>query len=259
MAVDIERFSAYDAREQLRARTELTRILSVAAQNTGLDQREWYEQVSGDGELVVLPEDVDIPTVVGDFTSALKSVVGEANRRVEAGRGLRLRIAMHHGTLTPGPFGPAGDAPIVVSRLLDSRPLRRLLAENHDRDVALIVSHSLYQDVIRTGFCALEPEEFKPIRVNAKGVQYLGFVQAPGLVKSSSPSLVKSSSPSLVEASSLGTAAARHIRSTADPDAVAVTVARVREDRADGEEITPFAGNASDGRKFSKWLVTASS
>lgn len=177
LAVDVEKYSARDAREQLQAQTELKRILNVAAQNAGLDQRHWYEQVSGDGELVVLPEDVDVSAVVGDFTHQLETILGEVNREVEGGRRLRLRVAMHHGTLTPGPFGPAGDAPIVVSRLLDAKPLRRLLADQQDRDLALIVSQSLYQDVVRTGFCSLDPEEFQAVRVNAKGVQYHGFVR----------------------------------------------------------------------------------
>lgn len=115
LAVDVEKYSARDAREQLRAQTELKRILNIAAQNAGLDQRHWYEQVSGDGELVVLPEDVDVSAVVGDFTHQLETVLGEVNRKVVGGTRLRLRVAMHHGTLTPGPFGPAGDAPIVVN------------------------------------------------------------------------------------------------------------------------------------------------
>jgi hypothetical protein len=104
LAVDVEKYSARDVREQLRAQTELKRILNVAAQNTGLDQRDWYEQVSGDGELVVLPEDVDVSLVVGDFTRQLEAILAEVNRKVMAGRRLRLRVAMHHGTLTPGPF-----------------------------------------------------------------------------------------------------------------------------------------------------------
>ncbi|MDN3353057.1 hypothetical protein [Actinomadura sp. DC4] len=177
MAVDVEKYSTRDAREQLRAQKELQRILNVAAQNTGLDQREWYEQVSGDGELVVLPEDVDVSVVVGDFTCQLETMLAEFNRRAVTDTPLRLRVAMHHGTLTPGPFGPAGDAPIVVSRLLDAKPLRKLLTDQQERDLALIVSQTLYQDVVRTGFCSLDPEEFQPVRVNAKGIQYHGFVR----------------------------------------------------------------------------------
>lgn len=180
LAVDVEKYSVRDVREQLRAQTELQRILRAAAKDAGLDQRDWYEQVSGDGELVVLPEDADIPAVVGDFTASLEAVLDEVNRG--GGTPLRIRVAMHHGTLTPGPFGPAGDAPIVVSRLLDARPLRRLLADERDRDLALIVSQSLYQDVVRTGFCSLDPAEFQPVRVNAKGILYHGFVRRPEAV-----------------------------------------------------------------------------
>lgn len=179
LAVDVEKYSTRDAREQLRAQTELHRIISLAARNTGLDQRDWYEQVSGDGELVVLPEDADVPAVVGDFTHQFETVLCEFNRTMITGPRLRLRVALHHGTLTPGPFGPAGDAPIVVSRLLDAKPLRKVLADQQDRDLALIVSQSLYQDVVRTGFCSLDPAEFQPVRVNAKGIQYHGFVRRP--------------------------------------------------------------------------------
>jgi class 3 adenylate cyclase len=177
VAVDVEKYSTRDALGQLRAQTELQRILNVASQNAGLDQREWYEQVSGDGELVVLPEDVDVSAVVGDFTCQLEMMLAEVNRRAITQTPLRLRVAMHHGTLTPGPFGPAGDAPIVVSRLLDAKPLRKLLADQQDRDLALIVSQTLFQDVVRTGFCSLDPDEFQAVRVNAKGVQYHGFVR----------------------------------------------------------------------------------
>src|SRR3954465_5414939 len=90
VAVDVEKYSTRDAREQLRAQTELQRILSTAARNVGLDQREWYEQVSGDGELVVLPEDVDVPVVVGDFTASLERILGECNNGMIGGTRLRL-------------------------------------------------------------------------------------------------------------------------------------------------------------------------
>ncbi|MEV5750169.1 hypothetical protein AB0L00_20305 [Actinoallomurus sp. NPDC052308] len=177
LAIDVEKYSTRDARGQLRAQTDLRNILSLAARDVGLDRSLWYEQVSGDGELAVLPEDVDVSLVVGDFTRRLEAILGEFNRERGGGGRLRLRVALHHGTLTPGPFGPAGDAPIVVSRLLNAKPLRRLLADQQHRDVALIVSQTLFQDVVRTGFCCLDPCDFEPVRVNAKGVLYHGFVQ----------------------------------------------------------------------------------
>lgn len=176
LAMDVEKYSSRDAREQLRVQTDLRRVLSIAAENVGLDRNLWYEQVSGDGELAVLPEDTDVALVVGDFTREVESVLAEFNRRGE--RPLRLRLALHHGTLTPGPFGPAGDAPIVVSRLLDAKVLRRLLAGRPERDVALIVSSSLFRDVVATGFTSLDPDAFEAVRISAKGQVYQGYINA---------------------------------------------------------------------------------
>jgi hypothetical protein len=191
LAVDVEKYSSRPAREQLRAQTDLRHVLSLAAQSAGLDESLWYEQVSGDGELVVLPEDVDVSAVVGDFTSQLELILNDFNHRRIGGRRLRLRVALHHGTLTPGPFGPAGDAPIVVSRLLDAKPLRRILSDQDDRDIALIVSQTLFQDVVRTGFCSLGPEDFQPVRMNAKGVQYHGFIQSRRAAAPASPASLR--------------------------------------------------------------------
>lgn len=191
LAVDVEKYSSRVAREQLRAQTDLRHILSLAAQNAGLDRSQWYEQVSGDGELAVLPDDVDVTVVVGDFTSQLTMILGEFNRQRTVGTRLRLRVALHYGTLTPGPFGPAGDAPIVVSRLLDARPLRRVLADQQERDLALIVSQRLYQDVVLTGFCSLDPDEFQAVRVNAKGARYQGFVQRRSAVERVAPAALR--------------------------------------------------------------------
>lgn len=64
----------------------------------------------------------------------------------------------------------------MVQRLLDSAPLRRLLNDGRDRDLAYVVSDSLYEDVVQTGFCSLPPTEFEPIRVKAKGTTFRGHI-----------------------------------------------------------------------------------
>ena len=83
---------------------------------------------------------------------------------------------MHHGTLAPGRFGAVGQGPIVVSRLLDSEVLRHYLAEKAELDLALIVSASLYHDVIETRFRGLEPTEFAPADVHVKGMSYAAYI-----------------------------------------------------------------------------------
>ncbi|HEY8478498.1 MAG TPA: hypothetical protein VIL71_01595 [Spirillospora sp.] len=175
LAVDIQGYSKRDTREQLLAQRHLSDALDRAAHAAGLDRARWDRQAGGDGELATLPEGVDPAPVAGDFVIALAEELREINR--DAGRfPLRVRLSLHHGTLTAGPFGPAGDAPIVVQRLLDAAPLRKLLADDADRVLAYIVSDSLFEDVVRTGFCSLRPQAFHPVKVTAKGAAFRGHI-----------------------------------------------------------------------------------
>ncbi|WP_246179259.1 hypothetical protein [Actinomadura decatromicini] len=201
LAVDIQGYSKRDTREQLAAQRSLSDALDRAAMGAGLDRARWDKQVGGDGELATLPDGTDPATVAGDFVIGLAAELRDLNAAAAAaespdagsldagaadggsagaggagGRRLRVRLSLHHGTLTAGPFGPAGDAPIVVQRLLDAAPLRRLLADDADRDLVYAVSDSLFEDVVRTGFCALPPEAFQPIKVTAKGAAFRGHI-----------------------------------------------------------------------------------
>ncbi|MEU5878942.1 hypothetical protein [Spirillospora sp. NPDC047279] len=183
LAVDIQAYSKRDVREQLLAQQHLSDALDRAAASVGLDRALWAKQVGGDGELATLPEGVDPAPVAGDFVIRLAAELRAINGERRAGARLRVRLSLHHGTLTAGPFGPAGDAPIVVQRLLDSGPLRRLLAAGTDRDLAYIVSDSLYEDVVQTGFCALPPAGFEQIKVTAKGAVFRGHVYTAGMAR----------------------------------------------------------------------------
>ncbi|GAA2459008.1 hypothetical protein GCM10010191_93880 [Actinomadura vinacea] len=176
LAVDIQAYSKRSTREQLQAQHSLTRALDRAALGIGLERARWDKQVGGDGELATLPEGVDPAPVAGDFVIGLASELRALNGAREDGPPLRVRLALHHGTMTAGPFGPAGDAPIVVQRLLDSAPLRRLLADDPGRDLAYVVSESLYGDVVRTGFCSLPPAAFQAVKVTAKGTAFRGHI-----------------------------------------------------------------------------------
>ncbi|MFI0482650.1 hypothetical protein [Actinomadura sp. 9N215] len=182
LAVDIQGYSARTARSQLQAQSDLLEAMETAAKDADLDRGRWLQQVSGDGELAVLPGDADIVTVVGLFAPALERALTRRRELAAAGPRLRVRLALHHGALIMGPpasFGPAGDAPVVVSRLRDARPLRRYLAVHPERNVALIVSDPLFREVVCSGFCALPPTDFQPIRTTIKGAAYQGHIYDP--------------------------------------------------------------------------------
>lgn len=174
LAVDLEKYSHLDAQRQLAAQKDLRRLLNNCARRSGLRTNGWYRQPGGDGELVVMPAGVDIPHVVGAFTCDLEDALAELNEQ-RATR-LRMRLAFHYGTMIEGPLGPAGDAPVVVSRLLDAPPLRDHLTEHPHRDLALVVSDTLYKDVVGSGFCALDPTDFVRLEVVIKEKPYSGYI-----------------------------------------------------------------------------------
>jgi hypothetical protein len=84
---------------------------------------------------------------------------------------------MHHGTLVQGRFGPAGQGPIVVSRLLDSDELRKYLAQRAELDLVLMVSESLRNDVIETRLHNLNPAQFTRADVLVKGGSYPAYIR----------------------------------------------------------------------------------
>ncbi|MBW4719907.1 hypothetical protein KZQ38_22215 [Saccharothrix sp. SC076] len=174
VAVDVEGYSKLDALDQALAQTRLGEVLDTAADHAGLDRAQWYRQERGDGELAVLPADTDTAWVVAHFTEGIAGALRDLRA---AGTPMRLRLAMHGGTLTAGRFGLVGQAPIVTCRLLDSRVARRALADG-DGDLALVISGRLYEDVVLTRFHALDPTRFRPTRFSVKGAGYSGYVCA---------------------------------------------------------------------------------
>ncbi|MFT7838070.1 hypothetical protein Q5530_18190 [Saccharothrix sp. BKS2] len=175
VAVDVEGYSKLDALDQSLVQSRLGEVLDLAAQDAGLDRSHWYRQVRGDGELAVLPADADTAWVIAHFTERLAANLAELRR---AGTPMRMRVAMHCGTLTAGRFGLVGDAPIVTCRLLDAKVARKELATTGS-DLVLVVSQRLFDDVVRSRFHDLDPSRFRATRFRTKGVSYAGYL-CPG-------------------------------------------------------------------------------
>jgi hypothetical protein len=173
VAVDIVGFSKLDILAQAASQTLLEGLLDSATTAVGLTRGHWrYRQPRGDGELAVLPADTDVALVVADWTHHLAGAL----RELPSDPPLRIRIAMHHGPLTAGRFGPVGEGPIVACRLLDAKPTKDALAHDPRCDLVLVVSRQLYEEVVATRFRDLAAERFRPIRTTIKGRTYDGYV-----------------------------------------------------------------------------------
>jgi hypothetical protein len=178
VAIDVEGFSRRSAAEQALAQDDLERAVTQAAQEAGLDRQRWYRQPRGDGELAVLPEGADVLSLVSDYPRRLAATIAAVNQDGDRRPRLRVRMAIHHGAVSPGRFGygPVGLAPIVISRLVDAEIVRQQLRQHSNLDIALIVSATVYDEVIQSRLQGLHPEAFHRRIVRVKGDSYVGYV-----------------------------------------------------------------------------------
>lgn len=182
VGVDVEKYSVRNVRQQDETQQALDSILDTAAAAAGLDRQLWVTAPGGDGELAVLPADVDMVAVVSRFVSELDDRLGAFNEDRVPVMKIRLRVAMHIDTVKLSAFGYAGPGLVVLSRLLDAAPLRAALASALDANLALLVSEPVYRKVVQSGLGGLRPRRFAAITVDnkAKGFRETAYLHIPG-------------------------------------------------------------------------------
>jgi hypothetical protein len=182
IAFDIEKYSRHNTRRQAYAQADLRALLDLAAKTVGLDRATWEPHHTGDGEIAVLPPDVDMVRVVRNLTHELNTRLLTYNEDRAADAAMRLRVAMHTDAFMRTESGYAGDALVVLTRLLNAQPLRVALAEGDRAALALMVSDPVFKKVGRSGLGGIRPEHFKAVSIDIpeKNFQHIGHLHVPG-------------------------------------------------------------------------------
>jgi hypothetical protein len=116
-------------------------------------------------------------TTKGDDT-----LLTDHNEDCGADMRIRLRLAMHIGTVTSGSMGAGGEGLITVSRLLDSAPVREALVRVRDANLALILSESVFRKAVTAELGGLRPRNFQRVEVKipAKKFEETAYLYLPG-------------------------------------------------------------------------------
>ncbi|MEV0607287.1 hypothetical protein AB0I61_13050 [Polymorphospora rubra] len=156
----MESYSRRDNLLQHRAQSAFTRILAEATTELGLRRVNWQIQQGGDGELAILPSGTSERTVVTRLAPLVDRLLREHNRGLSPEARVRLRIAVHQGLVhLDGANGFPSDAVVHVCRLADAPTVKAALRRFASADVALIVSDTIYRDVVQH-YRDLRPEHF---------------------------------------------------------------------------------------------------
>jgi hypothetical protein len=168
-AVDVAGFNGLcrDDDIQIYIHESLYEMLHIAFDRSGVPWFICIHEDRGDGVLVIVPPVVPIAGLVDPIPERLRGLVRRHNRvSCEAAR-IQLRVAVHIGPVHNDGHGFVGRDVNLLCRLLDARPLKRMLAES-GAEVAFITSGYVYENVIRRRPSLVDPAVFQSLAVRVK-------------------------------------------------------------------------------------------
>ncbi|HEU5161302.1 MAG TPA: hypothetical protein VFU43_30195 [Streptosporangiaceae bacterium] len=138
-----------------------------------------YREDRGDGALLAVPPHVDVATLLTSLVDRLRADVRRHNYLSAARAQMRLRVAVHTGTVRSDPEGLVGTAVNHAFRILEAEQLRQALRRT-GTDLVLIASERVYEDVIRHGDGLVDPDEYQPVEVRIKETIAPAWIRVPG-------------------------------------------------------------------------------
>ncbi len=178
ISVDARRSGAYDDSGKTRMREQLYRVLEGAFTQARVPMSAVHLEDRGDGVLAAVAGRVPPTLLLGLW-------VVEVHEQLRAENGalripLGLRIGMHVGPVRHDAKGISGRAVDHACRLADSDTVRQALDAAAGADLIVVVSESLYEDVVRSGGKFVEPEQYTEARLRVKEGEARAWYLLPG-------------------------------------------------------------------------------
>ncbi len=181
LVVDIEAYSGRPYWVQQAVQERLDRALDHACGRAGVDRARCEAQDRGDGQLLLLPPDVDEAKALPGLVLGLRDALHTLNRAPGTAGRLRIRAALAQGGVQRAALGYVARAVETACRLLDCEHARSALKDTPDTDLALVVADDLFTDAFAAGAGGLPVDEFTNITVTvpAKRFKTLAWLGTP--------------------------------------------------------------------------------
>ncbi|MEU8627346.1 hypothetical protein [Streptomyces sp. NPDC048669] len=177
ISVDARRSGEYDDIEKTRMRARIYRVLETAFTHTKVARDSLHMEDRGDGVLVSVSGQVPVARLLGLWMVEVHEKLRDENRALRVPLG--LRVGMHVGPVRHDDRGIAGRAVDLACRLADSTVARQLL-DTEQADLVLVVSRSLYEDVVSGGGKFIEPARYSAARLKLKEGDVTAWFHLPG-------------------------------------------------------------------------------
>ncbi|MFF2662701.1 hypothetical protein ACFVUH_35745 [Kitasatospora sp. NPDC058032] len=165
LVVDIEAYSGRPYRVQQKVQERLDRALDHACGRAGVDRARCEAQDRGDGQLLLLPPDVDEAKALPGLVLGLRDALHTLNRTPGTAGRLRVRAALAQGGVQRAALGFVARSVETACRLLDCQEARAALKGAPDTDLAVVIADDLFTDTVAAGADGVPVEEFTEITV----------------------------------------------------------------------------------------------
>lgn len=168
LAVNIVGFNGWQRDDdiQIYIHKSLYEMLQAAFDRSGVPWSRCVHEDRGDGVLVVVPPTIPVAGLVAVADKLIIPIRRHNRVSCDAAR-IQLRIAIHIGPVHYDGHGFVGHDVSLLFRLLDARPLRRMLSEA-GADVAFAASGYVYENVIRRQPSLADVARFQRLSVRVK-------------------------------------------------------------------------------------------
>ena len=164
----------------LRMRAELRKMLEDVLAQQNVDMNAHPVGDLGDGYRILLPASISPGSALNPFVANLTTALRLHGEAASTAHRMRLRVVVHSGLLHPEADGSWAGAPLKhVARLLDAQAGRLFLDAFPAADMVLIVSRTMYDDVVRHGY-SLDPRLFESVEIKVKETRETAWVHVPG-------------------------------------------------------------------------------
>lgn len=196
LAVDIERSAGRGDVALLQGRTVLADAVRSAVEESGIEWSQCNWASHGDSMQVVAPAETDKAALIYPLLHNLSTRLRLHNRTAGPAGTVRVRAAVHAGTVHVDEGEVVGGSLERLARLLDAPPLKAALADAPPPvALAVLVSEHVYDDAVRHGHRGIDPATFRRIEFTVKETSGTGWLQLPGWALPAEVSAVTTAGP----------------------------------------------------------------
>jgi hypothetical protein len=188
LVVDMKDYSGSPGRYQTELTQQIPDILEATFTRAGLSSiwpRKTFHNTTGDGYALGLPAEV-LPLLLNPYLGMLQAELEDRNGNRRPGRQpIRFRVSIHVGAVHDSGANCSGDgsgaARVELHRLLDSPPVRKLLAgsDSEVTHVAGIISPRAYEDAVLSEYADEPTSLYVPVPVKVKTFEGNAYLRVP--------------------------------------------------------------------------------